>query len=60
MEFVGVALLALSASLYWLLTPRDGQEKRIMQLPLMWGAAPLAVTVCLGGGVLMTLMGLLG
>jgi hypothetical protein len=43
-----------SALLFWFLSPRNGQERRIVRLPGMWFVVPLLIMLgFLGGGVVL-------
>jgi hypothetical protein len=53
-EAVGAALMIASVVLFWLVSPRHGQERRIARLPGMWGVLPLLIMLgFLGGGALL-------
>jgi hypothetical protein len=42
-----------SALLFWLVIPRQGQERRIVRLPGMWVVLPFLIILgLLGGGAL--------
>lgn len=51
---LGAALMSASVLLFWLVSPRQGQEKGIVRLPGMWVVLPLLIMLgFLGGGALL-------
>jgi hypothetical protein len=51
---LGAALMIASVLLFWLVSPRRGQERRIARMPGMWVVLPLLIMLgFLGGGVLL-------
>jgi hypothetical protein len=50
MTLIGGALMATAILLLWLVYPRGGQERRIMQLPGTWFVVPLVILLCFGSG----------
>jgi hypothetical protein len=46
--------MSASVLLFWLVSPRQGQEKGIVRLPGMWVVLPLLIMLgFLGGGALL-------
>jgi hypothetical protein len=51
---VGAALMIASVLLFWLVSPRHGQERGIARVPGMWVVLPLLIMLgFLGGGALL-------
>ena len=51
---LGTALMIVSVLLFWLVSPRDGQERVIARLPGMWVVLPFLIMLgFLGGGALL-------
>ena len=50
---LGAGLMIASMLLFWLVSPRHGQERGIARLPGMWVVLPLLIILgFLGGGAL--------
>ena len=51
---LGAALMIASVLLFWLVSPRHGQERGIVRLPGMWVVLPFLIMLgFLGGGALL-------